>query len=78
MTALVSIEPATRAIRRWECGGDRPRLTHEAEWPAEMPVTPGQVEMFRLSPPVEFRVDQAPKPPPPSPFGGTPAALRAA
>ncbi len=59
---LVCITTKTGGLRRFESGGERPRLTHIAT-PEEGPnvLTKALVESFRANPPSDFAVNTPPK-----------------
>lgn len=54
--ALVSVEPSTGTLRRYECGGNGPRLTHDATCDGQCSFSAAIVEEFRKSPDDEFAV----------------------
>lgn len=54
--ALVSVEPASGTLRRYEVGGERPRLTHTATSGEPETFSAGVVEDFRKSPDDKFAV----------------------
>lgn len=54
--ALVSVEPSTGTLRRYEVGGERPRLTHSATCDGPCSFSANVVEEFRKSPDDEFAV----------------------
>lgn len=68
MDALVVVEASTGSLRRYEVGGERPLLSHEATVGERRTFTVGVVEEFRVSPDPAFAVntDEAPPPLPPS------------
>ena len=68
MTAVLSIDCKTGALRRYESGGEMPRLTHLAT-PIGGPSVLNHkiIEQFRSSPSNEFAVDEPePDPTPPA------------
>lgn len=54
--ALVSVEPRTGTLRRYECGGNGPRLTHDATCDEACSFSADVVENFRKSPGDKFAV----------------------
>lgn len=68
MATLVSIDTETGGLKRYECGGERIRLTHIAS-PVDGPkvLSKHLIEEFRRSPPTEFAVEPTP---PRGPTGG--------
>lgn len=53
---FVSINCQTGEFNRYEAGGERPRLTHEALITEGAELTAGMVEMLRTNPPDHLRV----------------------
>ena len=64
MGSLVLIDCDTGALRRFEVGGTRHRLTHKAT-PINGPtdLTPKMIEQFRVNPGPDFAVEPPPQPP---------------
>lgn len=64
MPSLVLIDCESGALRRFESGGSRVRLTHVAT-PNEgtATLTAALIEGFRKNPPKEFAIEPPPQPP---------------
>ena len=68
-SALVSVEPSTGSMIRYEIGGPQRRKTHAATLGKAATFTQEVVEQFRRFPPSEFYVG----PDIPTPGGNTPS-----
>lgn len=75
MSTLVSCDAHAGVLRRYECGGEVARPTHEARWPVPegraIAFTPALVEEFRLNPPDACALTPGPTPTPPNAGAGT-------
>lgn len=54
--ALVTVTPATGTLQRYECGGERPRLTHSATTDQKETFSARVVRNFRARPQERFAV----------------------
>lgn len=79
MTILVSVDCVLALLRRWECGGAVPRLTHLVHCEQPLPdLAPEQIHEFASNPDPQDYCGPPIVPRPPSPPAGTPAVANAA